>query len=259
MKKKNKHKKPNKGKSIWSVGLHNASALTWISGSLFILGLGILAGTYWEMNSSISEVRFTGNHFTEDHELADVFEAPIGFHPDSVSYVGIIEDVLSLPYVKNAGIRVDARGRMFVEIEERKPIAMLIHEGNRVYIDGNGVKMPVILTKSVNVPLLHGFPDDGGTKILEGDEFDSIRDFLMAAQKNEFGWITISEVAYNPEEGVVALSHENGVKLLFGHEDFEQKMRYWETFYSEIIRKEGIDQFTSVDLRYRNQIVTRQL
>jgi cell division protein FtsQ len=257
--KKNKHRKSNKGGSILSVGLHNASALTWISASLFILGLGVLAGIYWEMNSNINEVRFTGNYFTEDNELAGTFEAPLGVHPDSVSFIEIIEAVQSLPYVKDAGIHVDAGGRMYVEVSERKPLAMLIHDGNRLYIDENGVKIPVILKKSVNVPLLHGFPAAAISDTLKGGEFEFIRDFLVAAEKNEFGWITISEVAYSPEEGVIALSHENGVKLLFGHDEYEQKVRYWEAFYSEIIKKRGISQFASVDLRYKNQIVTRQL
>jgi cell division septal protein FtsQ len=225
---------------------------------VFILGLAIMAGIYWEMNTTIGEVRFTGNHFTDIQDLSATFEAPIGQHPDSVSYVHVIEAVSTLPYVMNAGIYVDARGRMIISIQERKPLGMLIDGGKRVYFDEHGVKLPVILEKSVNVPLVHGFRADSGAGFLEGREFEAVRDFLVAAKENEFGWITISEVTYNPGEGVVALSYENGVKLLFGEQSFETKLRHWEAFYSEIVRKKGIEQFDSVDLRYSNQIVTRE-
>ena len=50
-------------------------------------------------------------------------------------------------------------------------------------------------------------------------------------------WTTLSEVAFNPIEGVVALSHENGVKLLFRTESFTNKLANWELFYTQVIRK----------------------
>jgi len=216
-----------------------------------------MAGIYWEKNASVNEVRFVNNHFTDEQDLSSVIDAPIGFHPDSVDYRALIQAASSLPYVQNAGIRVDARGRMIIDIQERDPIAMLLEDSNRFYFDKYGAIMPIILQKAVNVPLVHntGFQKEDG--YLSGSIFETVSDFLVAARKNEFGWITISEVGYNPEEGVVALSHENGVKLIFGNTGFEEKLTYWKTFYSEVIRKEGIDQFSLIDLRYRNQIVTR--
>jgi len=258
LKKKNRHRNTKKKKTGRASRLRNFNALSWISGSVFILGLAVMAGIYWEMNTTVSEVRFTGHYFTDKQDLSATFEAPIGQHPDSVSYVHVIEAVSTLPYVMNAGIHVDARGRMNIRIQERKPLGMLIDGGKRVYVDENGVKLPVILEKSVNVPLIHGFPVDSGAGFMDGKEFEAVRDFLVAAKENEFGWITISEVTYNPGEGVVALSYENGVKLLFGNDGFDEKLRHWEAFYSEIVRKKGIEQFDSVDLRYRNQIVTRK-
>jgi cell division protein FtsQ len=257
LKKRNRHKKQTGKRREWSFSPKNRSALTWISGSLFICGLAIMAGIYWERNATVNEVRYINNHFTDVHELDSVIEAPIGLHPDSINYQELIKAARSLPYVEGAGIRVDARGRMIIDIDERNPIAMLLEGNNRVYIDEQGVRMPVILQKTVNVPLLHnpGFKSENGQ--LAGDAFKAVRDFLIAARNNEFGWITISEVGFNPEEGVIALSHENGVKLIFGFAGFEERMIHWEAFYSEIIRKEGIDQFSLIDLRYRNQIVTR--
>jgi len=235
------------------------SALSWISGAVFILGLAVLAGIYWERNTNISEIRYSGIFFTNEKELGAVFESPIGIHTDSVRYFDVMDGVNTLPYVKSSGISVDARGRMTIEITERQPLALLIDGNNRFYIDEQGVKMPVIFEKSVNMPLLHGFTAEPQSEPLKGDEFKSVRDFLIAARNSELGWITISEVAYSRDEGVVALSHENGVKLLFGHGGYEQKVLHWSAFYIEVIREKGINHLTSVDMRYRNQIVTRNI
>lgn len=255
MTKKNRHKNTSKNKPERQA----ASAISWISGAVFILGLAVLAGIYWERNASISEVRFSGIYFSNEEELESAFETPIGAHPDSVQYFEIINGVNALPFVKNSGVSVDARGRMTIEITERQPLAMLIDGNNRVYVDENGIKLPLIFGKSVNVPLLHGFASEPQSEALAGDEFEAVRDFLTATRENELGWITISEVAYNRDEGVVALSHENGVKLLFGYGDYDQKMRHWAAFYTEVVRRKGIGHLATVDMRYRNQIVTRDI
>ena len=81
---------------------------------------------------------------------------------------------------------------------------------------------------------------------------------MVSARTNKFGWATISEVAYSQEEGVVALSQENGVKLLFGENDFDTKFENWKAFYTEVIRVKGINKIQQVDLRFLNQVVTRE-
>lgn len=93
---------------------------------------------------------------------------------------------------------------------------------------------------------------------LSSEAFVQIRDFLVSALNNPLGWTTISEIAFDPYDGVVALSHENGVKLLFGRNEFDIKLRNWEAFYADIISVKGINSMQQVDLRFTNQVVTRE-
>ncbi|HBX65194.1 MAG TPA: hypothetical protein DEG32_03250, partial [Balneolaceae bacterium] len=73
------------------------------------------------------------------------------------------------------------------------------------------------------------------------------------------GWNTISEVVFDETDGVVALSHENGVKLLFGRNDFQTKLENWKAFYTDVIRTKGIQSMRQIDLRFTNQVVTREI
>jgi hypothetical protein len=66
-------------------------------------------------------------------------------------------------------------------------------------------------------------------------------------------------VVFDEIDGVVALSHENGVKLLFGRNEFETKLENWKAFYTEVIRTKGIDAMRQVDLRFTNQVVTHEI
>lgn len=230
----------------------------WLVVAVLSLGLAIFAGFYWEQHSTIQEIRFVGYDFTTQEQLAATFEAPIDMHPDSVNFMELIEHVKTLPYVLDASVRMEASGRLTFQVEERQPIAVLIEDDQRAFVDPDGIILPVVLEKQVDVPLLYGFNIQSEADTLTSPEFVTVRDFLVAARSNGFGWTTLSEVTYNSREGVIALSHENGVKLLFGHNDFEDKLRYWENFYGEVVRTKGIRNFSSIDLRFHNQVVTHE-
>lgn len=232
-------------------------SLSWISAAIFILGLAVIAGVWLESNSTIGEVRFSGHHFTDTEDLEASFSSPVGLHPDSVRFIELIDSINTLPWIRQAGARVDARGRMTIDVQERIPVARLAKSGHHLFIDSEGVIMPVIPGKPVNVPLLHGFAVESDSEFLAGKEFAHIREFLDTARKNDLAWITISEVAWSQKEGVIALTQENGVKLIFGYGDFKEKLDYWHTFYTEVVREKGIQNFSTVDIRYQNQIVTR--
>lgn len=225
---------------------------------LLLMGLAMIAGYYLEKTSVISQIQFKGNHFTSLDELQNSIHSPVGLHPDSVNFMQLIESVNKLPYIKHTAISKGATGNITITVTEREPLALLIRDSRQVYFDEDGVKLPVILEKTVDVPIVYGFPVNPVSDTLKGNEFENVRDFIQEASKSDIGWITISEIAWNDREGVVALSYENGVKLLFGEQNFDTKIRYWEEFYSKIIKTKGIDTFERVDLRFRNQIVTHE-
>lgn len=228
-----------------------------IAGVLLLLGGAVFAGFYWEQNSLIQDVRFTGAVFTDEETLMNAVELPVGVHPDSVSFGELMLAFQKLPYVKQTGIRVESGGRMVVDIVEREPLMLLTSGDQKRFVDGDGVVMPWKLGKAVNVPILHGFRLPSNGEPLKGHEFGQVRDFLLAAKSSRLGWATISEVGWSREEGVIALSQENGVKLMFGEDNFTEKMEYWDGFYENVVAEKGMQSFTVIDLRFRNQIVTR--
>jgi len=143
-------------------------------------------------------------------------------------------------------------------VAERQPIALLVNGANRIYVDAEGVRLPILEGKTQDVPLLYGYSAVSDDTI-KTEEFTQVRDFLMRAKIDGFGWNTISEVVFDETDGVVALSHENGVKLLFGRNDFQTKLENWKAFYTDVIRTKGIQSMRQIDLRFTNQVVTREI
>lgn len=249
MTKKKKHSNAEKNVPL--------KAMSWIAGAVLLAGLGIIAGLYLDQNTRISGVEFRQNYFTAEQDLLDAMESPEGMLADSVNVAGIFNSLRTLPYVDDVSLSMNRRGVLTFTVTEHQPLAMLVNGSTRSYVSESGIKLPLISGKAVDVPLVYGFPANPAGDTLSTDAFRQVSDFLKSAKENEFGWITISEVTWNEREGVVALSHENGVRLVFGHEQFRQRLENWEAFYGEVVSKKGIGSFNRVDLRFRNQIVTR--
>lgn len=232
----------------------------WAAGALLVLAAAVAAGLYWERSLTVQQVSFSGNWFVETETLAEQVSVPTGVRPDSLDYTGIIARAERMPYVKSAEVEVEPSGKLVVQILERQPLALLVPSQSgdpKRYVDAEGVVLPMVLGKPVDLPLLYGFASVASGDTLKGEAYAAASRFLQTLRKRTVSDATISEVAWTPGEGIVALTHENGVKLLFGREDFERRMQNWEAFYAEIVRSEGIQNMREIDLRFRGQIVTR--
>ncbi|WP_234571015.1 cell division protein FtsQ/DivIB [Rhodohalobacter sp. 614A] len=229
----------------------------WIFLSIALLTGAILGGLYIESNTQIEAVKFEGNYYTDVESLENALKSPVGMYADSISFDSLFMDLKTLPYVKDATVSMGIRGTLTFRIYEREPFALLVDGNRRVYLTEGGLKLPIIPEKVKDVPLVYGFSARSLSDTLKSESYRQVEDFMIAAKENELGWITISEVSWNESEGVVALTYENGVKLLFGRNEFPEKIKNWEAFYTDVVSQKGMGAFTSIDLRFKDQIVTR--
>ena len=241
------HIEPKKGK-----------LLPWFTAILMVLGVAVLAALYWNRNVTVNEIEIIGTHFSTQEEVLVTANIPLGVKPDSLDLQTLVARIEALNYVKKVTPYIEPSGDLKITIVERNPIAVLVKGSKRIYVDEDGVRLNILEGKSVDLPIVYGFRATMGRDTLTTKEFKTIKDFLVGARNNQFGWATISEVAYSKEDGIIALSHDNGVKLLFGVNDFDTKLRNWEVFYAEVIRTKGIQTIQQVDLRFTNQVITRE-
>jgi cell division septal protein FtsQ len=247
----------NNPKSSKAANEGSKKPLPWIAGAILVLGLAVLAGFYWNSNLKVEEITYSGNHFIPTEDLTKV-NVPTGVSPDSIDFGKIMSRFEQLPYVEQVNISVAPNGNLMVNIDERTPIALLADGSTKIYIDKYGVRLPLVLGKTVDVPILYGFSAKPMSDTLQSDAFKTVTNFLTAIRNKPVSNATISEVAWTPKEGIVALTNQNGVKLIVGKGDFETRLRNWEAFYGEVIKEKGIEAMRSVDLRFKGQIVTRE-
>ncbi|WP_103665410.1 cell division protein FtsQ/DivIB [Gracilimonas amylolytica] len=236
----------------------NTTLLPWVTGIMMVIAVAVLAAVYWTRTVTVDELDINALTFTEPEEIEAAASVPFGIQPDSLDIQAVVQRVEELRYVRSVVPYIEPSGDLRLTVSEREPIAMLIDGSQRAYVDAEGVILPILENKTRDVPLLYGYSVHA-TDTLKDEPFSQVRDFLMKAKVDQFGWATISEVAFDPVDGVVALSHENGVKLLFGRNDFEMKLENWKAFYKQVVRTKGIQSMQQVDLRFSNQVVTREI
>lgn len=230
--------------------------LPWIAGALLIVGCAVAAGFYWTSTMKVQEVYYEGNHLVSEEKLRSI-DIPTGIHPDSLNTLHIIKQFETIPYVDRAAFDIEPSGDVTIRITERQPVAMLVDGNRKVYVDSEGIRLPVSLGGSVNVPLLYGFSAGPIGDTLKSSSFKAASDFLVQLREKTVSDATISEVAWT-DNGIVALTNQNGVKLIFGKENFATRLRNWEAFYAKIIKQKGIERMRSIDMRFQGQIVTRE-
>ena len=235
--------------------------MSWIAAVLFITGLAVIAGFYMEQNTRIHGVDFSGSYFTDVTELNEKIEpiSPVGELADSVDYASIINTLQTLPYVRNIDVSMNFRGKLTFTVHEHDPVGLIVDGSKRMYVSRDGVLLPLVPGKAKDVPLVYGYRTASPGDSLTAPSWKRMAQFLTEAKHRPVSWATLSELAWNDTEGIVALSHENGVKLIFGEEEYSERLEHWELFYTDVIAYEGIDKFRSIDLRFRNQIVTQQI
>ncbi|TVQ66433.1 MAG: hypothetical protein EA360_05775 [Balneolaceae bacterium] len=222
-----------------------------------LLIAAVLAGLYLERTTVIRSVHFSGNEFTPDSLLFSAMEDPVSLSADSVRFDSLFHQLRTLPYVDDVSVRMNRHGSLTFQIREHRPIALLPGHNSRNYLSEKGTLLPLIPGKAVNVPILHGVESEW---VISNRPHKAVREsleFLITARECDLCWITISEVGWNPDEGVIALTHEQSVKLIFGESNYREKLQSWREFYKTVVPSRGLRAFHTLDLRFKNQIVAK--
>lgn len=222
-----------------------------------VLIVGFSIGYVRFKNAVMKKVLIEGNFYTSEDAILKRAKVPSNVSPDSVDLYAIIKRVESLPFVKEASVSILPPSQIKIVITERVPLALLLDGSKKALVDVDGVLMPQLFDKTPNVPLLYGFNVTEINDTLSSKSFLSVSDFLVSLKNRPLSNATISEVAWSKEDGIVALSSEDGVKLIFGKTLADSRMQSWEAFYSQIVPSVGLATVNEVDLRYKGQVITR--
>jgi len=220
-----------------------------------ILGTSAWLGWFMTSNTTIKEVQVRGVSMLNPEVVMKAANVPTGISKDSINFITVIENIEAISFVEQASVYVSPTGRLDINVIERHPIAILVQGDRMALVDRFGVKMPLPEKGTPNIPLLYGFNIYPMTTPVSGEGFKQTVAFLHELTKEFIRDFTISEVGWHQKDGVIALTRSHGVRLTFGKGNYDEKLIKWQEFYRNEVPVRGLSSFTSLDFRFKNQIV----
>ncbi|MBX3254630.1 MAG: hypothetical protein KF862_10860 [Chitinophagaceae bacterium] len=161
-------------------------------------------------------------------------------------------------WVKDAELFFDNNEILRVRVWEREPLARIFTQGGKsYYIDKDFVRLPLSTKFSARVPVFTGCQLDK-TKWNSADstllqQVKAISAFIAA---DEFWMAQVAQVNYNEKKQFELIpTIGNHVIVLGDSGSLEARFKKLYVFYKEVLVKAGWNLYSTIDIRYKGQIV----
>lgn len=207
--------------------------------------------------------------------LSDKGKMPYGQTISSIDVPSLEKLLLTHPAVESGEVFISVSGDVNIMLKQRRAIVRLMTaSGESYYIDDRGYPMPCSEEYTAPVLFVNGnFTDTYAANYhnsLDRYPLDSalntpsiLDDVWQLAKRidaDTFFRAQIVQVNYNPQKGLVLIPRIGNQAIILGDvQDLDDKLRKLYLFYREGLSRTGKwDEYSLIDLQYKNQIVCTQ-
>ena len=161
------------------------------------------------------------------------------------------------PYIGNAEVSKDISGRLEVRVEQRVPLVRILPEGKRgYYLDVEGKVLPLSENFTPLILLATGNIPDPGTDEGPSAKLAEIHRFCTYLDNHPFWKDQVVQV-YVDRRGEYELVPRVGAHhILIGSMDqMEKKLRNLELLYEQGLSRYGWNSYSTINLKYTNQVI----
>ena len=206
----------------------------------------------------------------QDFYLIDQFEIQallnkeqsvvLGSNFDQVDIKLLERQVEENPFVAEIDIFMSVTGVLGAKVSPAQPIGRLMSSrGPDQYIDVTGKLLPMNADYTARVPLISfaEYPQ-WESNLGENDLGKQLMEFLIFINKDELWKAQIAQLAVSEENELTLWPQITKQLILFGPVDeIEEKFKKLKLFYKEVLPKKGWNTYSSINLKYKNQIVCK--
>lgn len=174
-----------------------------------------------------------------------------------------VERVLEAdPFVKKANVHLDAKNQVYIELTQREPILRIINkDGLNYYLDTYGEKMPLsshftarVLVATGNIP--------AHVPNFQERKRHTIKDIFRLSKlilEDDFLNPLIEQIYVDDNREYTLIPKIGKQKIKLGkYEDIEDKFFRLEAFYTNGIPYAGWQKYSTINLKYKGQVVCRK-
>ena len=170
----------------------------------------------------------------------------------------IENEIKNIPYVADADVYMTMNGKISCEIKQRKPLMKIINSyGESYYMDYEQSIMPLSSKHSARVLIVNGNINHKLRDTIKNNSIiNKIYTFAKTISKDEFYKAQIEQVFVNNKNEIELIPKVGSHLIIFGKiENVDEKLEKLKLFYTKGIKKKGWNNYKTINLKYRNQIV----
>jgi len=186
--------------------------------------------------------------------------------------ISLLENIINNnPFVSHAEVFSTIDGRLNIELIPRNPIVRVMNSFNEsFYIDEEGMFMPLSEKYSALVPVANGFITDKEVlrKVRVNENPEAVdtsfhpltieKVFMLARylKKHEFWNSQIQQVFVNADGDLELIPRVGNHTIVLGDEkEMDEKFNKLFIFYNEGLNTQGWNKYSTINLKYKDQIV----
>jgi len=175
---------------------------------------------------------------------------PIGKTMREINTATIEKTLLKHPVIRRVESFKTSSGNIRIDIWQRKPMfRIMMNNGDNYYIDFERKKLPLSNEFVAYVPIVTG---TASKDFITNELFDFV-DFL---RRDRFWNSQIVQIHVNSNKEIELTPRVGNHIILLGTlENYRDKLKNLLTLYQNALNTAGWNQYSRIDLRYRNQII----
>jgi cell division septal protein FtsQ len=230
----------------------------------FLIGITVLASygmkSQWQQHIPVRSISVEGINIISRDEIVHLLNLPPHSSMYNLDLTILQKNVYANSFVKNVVIKRDAPNVLRVEIEERKPTAMIVRNTDVFYIDDEGVLLPYVSTnETYDIPIISGIDSIAGLlpgmKMTNSDILSALEIIRTSKLVNDELFHTISEIKLRKGKDIILYSFDTGVPIIFGQGDAAKKLVKLDEFWKRFIRNTDTGTIQYIDVRFDDQVV----
>jgi len=219
----------------------------------------IIVKAQWQEHVPVRQVAVEGNSIVSKDEVIQLMKLSPHVSMYALDLTVLQQNILANSFVKSVVVKRDAPAMLRVEIEERKPAAILV--GTELhYIDEEGIVLPYLATaETYDIPVIGGIDSVSvlrvGQKLSNADVQEALEIIRVSKSVNKDLFHSISEIRLRKGHDIVLYSFETGVPIIFGQGDVAKKIVKLDSFWQKVLQNNDKNDIQYIDIRFDDQVV----
>lgn len=255
-------------KNFWTTYKYRIISATWL-----LLGIAFvvfLRQSSKEVNKQlctsigITIDRTQGNLFVDERDIERMVLSQLPNNRLNVSIgevsVQEIEQYLEAnPYIENAEVYIDIKGKMWITVAQQYPLLRVVSQtNNNFYLNKEGEKMPASSDFASRVPVATGHIVDNGqnTGKIEESQIQDLFELATFLHNDPFWRPLIEQVYIAKNQDIILIPKVGQHEIIVGSiANLDQKMQKLRNFYQDGLAITGWDKYRAINVKYKNQVV----